>query len=208
VSIELNPDDPLAEEALIIDADLAELRARLLRLHQALRASTLRTYQRANPFSEDLFDWKEKGAALGFSDVTLYDSTTLIGDVHVGDHTWVGPFCLLDGSGGLKIGKFCSVASGCQLLSHDTVRWALSGGAEDYEYAPTIVGDCCFLGSFSVVLKGISIGNRSVVGAGSVVTVDVPANTIVAGVPARPIGSVSVSDEGAINLVYSNASSD
>src|SRR5207302_3955069 len=102
----------------------------LIALHRELRAETMRRYRRINPFYEDLFDWKERGAFWLGEDkgVTIYNSTSVVGDVKIGEHTWIGPFCSLDGNGGLSIGAFCSISLGCQLLTHDTVKWALSGG--------------------------------------------------------------------------------
>ncbi|WP_276866657.1 DapH/DapD/GlmU-related protein [Bacteroides heparinolyticus] len=49
------------------------------------------------------------------------------------------------------------------------------------------IGDNCFIGNGAILLPGITIGNEVIVGAGSVVTKDVPSNTIVAGNPARVI---------------------
>lgn len=176
----------------------------LRELHGALRGRTKEAYGRVNPFYEDLFDWKERGRFWLGEDkgVTIYNSTTLVGDVSIGEKTWVGPFCSLDGSGGLTIGSYCAISLGCQLLTHDTVRWALSGGRAAYEYAPVTVGDCCFLGVHSVVVKGTSIGEHCLVGAGSVVTKDVPAYSIVAGSPARRIGEVRVAADGRVELDY------
>jgi acetyltransferase-like isoleucine patch superfamily enzyme len=184
---------------------------RLDRLHEDLRAlharlerDTLERYARMNPFNEDLFDWKERGNAWTKSDsgVTIYNSTTLAGDVSIGDETWIGPFCSLDGTGGLAIGHHCSISLGCQLLSHDTVKWALSGGREDYEYAATTIGDCCFLGTLAVVTKGATVGDHSLVAAGAVVVDDVERYSIVAGVPARRIGTVAVDESGNVGLTY------
>lgn len=182
----------MSEES--VDRLHADLRA----LHERLRGETLESYRRMNPFCEDLFDWKEGGRAWTGDDrgVTIYDSTTVVGDVEIGRDTWVGPFCSLDGTGGLTIGHHCSISSGCELVTHDTARWALSGGAEEYEYAPTRIGDCCFLGSRVVVTKGVTIGDHCLIAAGGVVTGDLPDHTIAAGVPAERIGTVRIDERG------------
>ena len=185
------------------DEELTKLAATLRELHLKLRDETHEKYSRINPFCEDLFDWKERGKYWVGSDsgVTIYNSTTVVGDVTIGEDTWVGPSCLLDGSGGLKIGRNCSVATGCQLLTHDTVKWALSGGKAAYEYAPVTIGDCCFIGTGATVVKGVSIGSHCLIGAGAVVTKDVPDFSIAAGVPAHIIGTVKVDGEN-VELVY------
>lgn len=182
---------------------LDRLHADLLALHRRLRGRTLAEHRRMNPFTEDLTDWKERGRAWTRDDrgVTIYDSTSVVGDVEIGEGTWIGPYCSLDGTGGLTIGHHCSISSGCELISHDTVRWALSGGTEDYEYAPTQIGDCCFLGSRAVVTKGVTVGDRCVIAAGAVLTDDLPDRSIAAGVPARRIGKVRIED-GTISLDY------
>jgi acetyltransferase-like isoleucine patch superfamily enzyme len=176
----------------------------LVDLHQFLRTHTQTNYHRMNPFFEDLFNWTERGSFWTGKDngVTIYNSATLIGEVQIGADTWVGPFCLLDGGGGLQIGRNCSISTGCHLLTHDTVKWALSGGASGYEYERTRIGDCCFLGCQVVVTKGVSIGNHCLIAAGAVVTKDVQDCTIAAGVPARPIGKVRLETGGEVRLVY------
>jgi acetyltransferase-like isoleucine patch superfamily enzyme len=181
-----------------------DLHDQLRELHERLRGETLDKYGRMNPFTEDLFDWHERGRAWTRDDrgVTIYGSTTVVGDVEIGEHTWIGPFCSLDGSGGLTIGHHCSISLGTQLLTHDTVHWALSGGAADYDYASTRIGDCCFLGVHAVVTKGVAVGDHSLVGAGAVVTSDVEPHSIVAGVPARRIGTVELGEGGAVQLRY------
>lgn len=188
-----------------LDEDLKILWASLVRLHERLRTHTHDTYRRTNPFYEDLFDWKERGRYWLGKDknVTVYNSTTIVGDVEIGENTWIGPFCSLDGTAGLRIGRYCSISLGCQLLTHDTMKWALSGGKVEYEYAPTTIGDCCFLGSYVVVVKGVNIGNHCVVGAGAVVTRSVPDFSVVVGVPARRIGTVHV-DANGVRLEYND----
>jgi acetyltransferase-like isoleucine patch superfamily enzyme len=169
---------------------LEDLRA----LHHQLRHDTRERHGRINPFTEDLFPWKERGRHwVGEDrDVTIYNSATVIGDVEIGRGTWIGPFCMLDGTGGLRIGAWCSLSAGVQLYTHDTVRWALSGGRAAAEHAPTRIGDRCFLGAHAVVVRGVTIGAGCVIGAGAVVVDDVPDATIVGGVPARRLGHVEV----------------
>ena len=176
----------------------------LRELHKELRGDTKENFQRINPFYEDLFDWRERGAFWCDSskNVTIYNSTTVIGNVEIGDNTWIGPFCSLDGGGGLTIGRYCSISTGCQIVTHDTVRWALSGGKLPYEYAPIKIGDCCFIGSHAIITKGVTIGDQCVIGAGAVVTKDVPPLTIVGGVPASTIGKVVILDTGELLLQF------
>ena len=149
---------------------------------------TLYNYGRLNPFYENLSDWKQRGNKWnGSNNITIYNSTTIVGDVLIGEHTWVGPFCSLDGSGGLKIGEYCSVSASVHILTHDTVDWATSGGQKPYRYAQTAIGDNCFIGTGSIILPGVTLGKKCVVGAGSVVNCSFPDGCRIAGVPARLI---------------------
>jgi len=182
-----------------LEALLSDLRA----LHIHLHEETHSKYQRINPFYEDLFDWKERGAywIKDDKDITIYNSTTVVGDVEIGEHTWIGPFCSLDGTDGIKIGHYCSISAGCHILTHDTVKWALSGGKEPYDYAPVHIGDCCFFGVHAVVTKGVTIGEHCLIGAGAIVTKDIPPFSIAGGVPARQIGKVQLED-GKVGFEY------
>src|SRR5438128_12362035 len=85
-----------------------------------------RDYRRSLPFQDAVFDRWERAQRLGFGEGTsIYDSAAVFGDVRVGRKTWIGANTLLDGSGGgLEIGDFCSVSSGVQIYTHDTVLWA------------------------------------------------------------------------------------
>ncbi len=151
-----------------------------------LDRKTITNFGRLNPFYENLFDWKERGEIwTGKNNVTIYNSTTLVGDVKIGENTWIGPFCSLDGSGGLTIGKNCSISAAVHIQTHDTVKWAISGGKEPYEYGSVNIGDNCFIGVGAIILRGVSVGSGSVVGAGAVVTKSFPQNSKVIGVPAR-----------------------
>jgi len=189
-------------EEIELSDDLKILWKQLRELHLNLRRLTWSKYGRVNPFIENLFEWKEKGSFFGGKEVTIYDSATVVGDVVIGDYTWVGPFCSLDGTGGLTIGKYCSISAGTHIQTHDTVKWALSKGKTAYEHSPVKIGDGCFIGVNAVITRGVVIGNHCVIGAGAVVTKDVQDYSIVAGVPACRIGTVQVVENGEIILEY------
>ncbi len=176
---------------------------RLWTLYQELRRETMARWQRHVPFADQLFDRWERATFLGFgSGASIYDSSLVLGDVEVGEETWIGPFTVLDGLGGLTIGKYCSISAGVQLYSHDTVAWALTAGKAAQERRPIRVGDCCYVGPMSIVSKGVTIGERCVIGANSFVRQDVPPFSIAAGTPARVIGRVELEGESEVRLVY------
>ena len=113
------------------------------------------------------------------------------GDPVIGDGTWIGAFTVIDGSGGLVIGRGCDISSGAQIYTHSSARRCVSARAHaEVERAPVRIGDHVFVGAGAVVSMGVTIGERSVVAAGAVVTGDVPPYTVVAGVPARPTARV------------------
>jgi len=117
----------------------------------------------------------------------------IVGEPEVGEGTWIGAFTVVDGSGGLRIGRGCDISCGAQIYTHSTVRRCVSGRVfPKVEQAEVEIGDRVFVGANAVILMGVTIGDGAVVAAGAVVTESVPAGTIVAGVPARVIGRVEV----------------
>ncbi|TLX45203.1 acetyltransferase [Pseudoalteromonas phenolica] len=148
-------------------------------------------YNRVLPFGDTVVDRWEKAALLGFGkNTSIYDSSLVLGYVSVANDTWIGPNTILDGSGGgLTIGAHCSISAGVQIYTHDTVRRSLTGGQAEIELAPTAIGNNCYIGPNSIIVKGIQIGDNVVVGANSLVTKHIPDNTVVYGTPAKVIGS-------------------
>jgi acetyltransferase-like isoleucine patch superfamily enzyme len=166
---------------------LKELRALWVQSRRDLNEKWKRTL----PFGDYVVDRWEKAKELGFGEGTsCYDSVVIIGDVKVGRDTWIGPFVVLDGSGSLTVGSNCSISAGVQIYSHDSVKWATSGGQMSYEKAPTQVEDNCYIGPNCVIGKGVTIGAGSIIGANSLVLKDIPENSIAHGSPCVVTGCV------------------
>jgi UDP-2-acetamido-3-amino-2,3-dideoxy-glucuronate N-acetyltransferase len=142
--------------------------------------------------------------------VKLYNFVNLYG-CEIGDNTKVGTFVEIQR--GAKVGANCKISSHSFICEGVTIGNGVfvghgvtfindlyprattdEGGLQtesDWECIPTVVHDGASIGSGSTILAGISIGEKAIIGAGSVVTKDVPANTIVAGNPARFLRKIS-----------------
>lgn len=174
-----------------MDPDRATLLDGLHDLQAHLRADMRERWDRDLPLEELLSDRWDRARQLGFGEGTsIYASAVVMFDVRVGAGTWIGPWVLLDGRGGLEIGDTCSLSAGVQIYTHDTVEWALSGGHAEPAVAPVRVGSCTYLGARSTVLAGVTIGDHCVVGAHSLVNRDVEPWTVAFGTPARRQGRV------------------
>ncbi len=170
----------------------------------SLREQMYEKWNRVLPLGDMVVDRWEKASFLGFGEKTnIYDSSVVMGDVAVGANTWIGPFTLLDGSGGkLSIGNHCSISAGVQIYTHDTVDYCVSGGRSPKVCAPVEIGDNCYIGPMVIISKGVTIGKCCIVGANSFVNKSIGDNMIVAGNPAKVIGRVEITDEGQVHRIY------
>jgi acetyltransferase-like isoleucine patch superfamily enzyme len=105
--------------------------------------------------------------------------------ISIGEHTIVGHDAILDGRRGLTIGARVNLSSEVAIWTeqHDLRArdFGVTGG-------PVSVGDYAWLSFRATILPGVTIGEGAVVAAGAVVTHDVEPYTVVAGVPAQPVG--------------------
>ncbi len=162
-----------------------------------------REHDRSLPFQDAMFDRWERARKLGFgAKASIYNSAVIFGSVTVGEESWIGPYVVLDGAGGgIRIGSTVSISCGVHIYTHDTIAWALSGGAIDPRRGAVSIGDRCYIGSQCVITAGVTIGDGCVVAANSVVNKDVPDGVVVGGSPARRLGRVDMRD-GQPVLVY------
>jgi len=84
----------------------------------------------------------------------------------------------------VKIGNNCQIAWGVTISDHDFHR-TFTEGVQNLETAPVEIGDGVWIGMNATILKGVRVGERAIIGAGSVVTKDVPAFSMVVGSPAK-----------------------
>ena len=91
----------------------------------------------------------------------------------------------------ITIGNNVHVTSGCMFVTHDGGTLILRKEVPDLEWtAPITVGNDVYIGFRTMIMPGVNIGSRVIIGAGSIVTKDIPDNSVAAGVPARVIKTV------------------
>lgn len=109
------------------------------------------------------------------------------GRITIGDRSAITNWCVIDGRGGLSVGNDVMIGFETIVLTSTHRSDSLSVPMRDqglYQ-APVTIGDDVWIGCRSVIVPGVSIGSHAIIGAGSVVTKDVPEWGVVAGVPAR-----------------------
>lgn len=129
------------------------------------------------------------GARCQFEHDVFVKITNDAARVVLGSEVFMGRGVELDISFGLTIGNHVLIAPGYFITDH-AHRTAAGAtiASQGCVGAPVKIGDDVWLGANAVVLAGVTIGSGAVVGAGAVVNRDVPPMTVVAGVPARPVG--------------------
>jgi acetyltransferase-like isoleucine patch superfamily enzyme len=109
--------------------------------------------------------------------------------LEIGDECFLGDECLLDLAEGIRLEAQVTLAERVTILTHTNVGYADHPLQARFPAtaAPVVVERGSFVGAHAVILPGVRIGPRAFVAAGAVVTADVPADTLVAGVPAKTV---------------------
>jgi len=108
------------------------------------------------------------------------------GEMVIGDHCLLSPGVRVSAAMRVEIGDDCMLASGVYLTDadwHDVHDRTRAPGRS----APIVLGRNVWIGDGAIVCKGVHVGENTVIGAGSVVVSDIPANSIAAGNPARVV---------------------
>lgn len=111
-------------------------------------------------------------------------------NITIGKQVFINAGCHFQDHGGVTLGDGC-------LIGHNVVFATLNHGLHPAKRAsmtpaPITLGKNVWVGSNATILQGVTIGDGAVIAAGAVVTRNVPANTIVGGVPAKPIREISI----------------
>lgn len=109
-------------------------------------------------------------------------------NIHIGDNVFINADCKFQDQGGIYVDDGALIGHGVVLatLNHDLDPEK----RQQLHPAPIRIGKGVWIGANATVTAGVSIGDNAVVAAGAVVTKDVPANTIVGGVPAKVIRTI------------------
>jgi len=110
--------------------------------------------------------------------------------LEIGDRTFINYGTSICSTQSIRIGNDCSIGSHCILLDNDFHSLEVERRSVAPPSAPIVLGDNVWLGVRVTVLKGVHIGDGAVVGAGSVVTKNIPPRSLAAGVPARVIRTI------------------
>jgi len=113
-------------------------------------------------------------------------------NIEIGNHITIGYGSVLIGSGGIVIEDNVLIAQGVKIYSqsHNYKNRATDIIFQGEVYKKVIIGKGSWLGANSIILPGVRIGKHCVVGAGSVVTKDVPSFSVAVGVPAKVIKKI------------------
>ena len=109
------------------------------------------------------------------------------GTLEIGENTFINYGTSISAMQHVKIGKNCNIGTYCMIMDNDFHRLEPERRYELPESGPITIEDNVWLGGRVIVLKGVTVGEGSVVAAGSIVTKDIPPRSIAVGSPAKVV---------------------
>jgi len=136
------------------------------------------------------------------SNVSIWQYSVILDGCHIGDNVNINAHCLVEGD--VYIGNNVTIKSGVYIWNGTTVKDNVFIGPNvtfsndkyprskntNFKLEKTILEDSASIGAGSVILPGIKVGHHSMIGAGSVITKDIPPHSIVIGNPFKIIGYI------------------
>lgn len=165
----------------VISVLISQVRLSLLRLMHGANLNCGKT----NRLSPNVVLEIEKNSQVSLGDRNSIHSGCKIkvrsgANLQIGNRVFLNYGCMLMCRCQIAIGDGCEFGPNVLIYDHDHDVHAEGGiKAKKYKSAPVVIGENCWIGANSVILKGVTIGSGAVIGAGSVITCDVPANTVV-----------------------------
>lgn len=149
-----------------------------------------------NSIGHKIFSWLEK-RELAFLrskmnmgkgiDMKKGFRATKPGDITIGDFASIGPDVTMQAHAPIEIGDYTLIAAGVTIVTANHYIDKRELEMRHGEQSPVKIGKSCWLGAGVIILPGVTIGDGTIVGAGSIVSKDLPPEMICVGVPAKAI---------------------
>lgn len=176
-----------AKEKIYYQRGTEELKMKNIRAHklvQEFNNINVESFERKEEILKELF------GSVGVNPSIEHNFHCDLGyNIHVGKHFYAGYNCTILDMAEVKIGNNCMIGPNVGIYTAGHSIEPKDRNKSGYAI-PIHIGDDVWIGGSCTILPGISIGDHSIIAAGSVVTKDVPSNTIVAGNPAKVIKTI------------------
>ncbi len=154
----------------------------------------------------------EDGVYIG-NDTIINRSSSIqakLGSIYIGAGTDIGMFSVVHSQGGVRIGDMVTLGGGCkisggifqidfdsetEISNNEKINSFEAREQKRFTNGPIVIGDKCIFGMGAIILDGVNVGNGSVIGAGSVITKDIPELSVAAGVPAKVLRKRGMKEE-------------
>jgi acetyltransferase-like isoleucine patch superfamily enzyme len=118
------------------------------------------------------------------------------GFIHLGDFVEIGPYAVLWGAGGIRIGNNVHVGAHVSITAHEARQIPPDEPTDalvalQFDFNEVVIEDDVLVCSGTTIVPGVHIGHHSMIGAGAVVTSDIPPYSLAVGCPARVIKSTA-----------------